>query len=96
MLSFIPKTKKVQLTNLCYSKIDYQSFKGDTLFYFDQPYFITSAAYNDGKRGMEGWNADSEIELLNILKKIDKLGLKFILSNVISHKEKTNHILNEC
>ncbi len=95
MLSFIPKTKKVDLTNLCYSEIDYHSFEKDTLFYFDPPYFITSAAYNDGKRGMKGWNADSEIELLSILTKIDKLGLKFILSNVIAHKGKTNHILNE-
>ena len=65
------------------------------MFYFDPPYFITSAAYNDGKRGLKGWNADSEIELLSILTKIDKLGLKFILSNVIAHKGKTNHILNE-
>ena len=95
MLSFIPKTKKVDLTNLCYSDLEYNTFEKDTLFYFDPPYFITSAAYNDGKRGMKGWNADSEIELLSILTKIDKLGLKFILSNVISHKGKTNHILNE-
>ena len=35
----------------------------DTVFYFDPPYFITSATYNDGKRGFIGWNADEETNL---------------------------------
>ena len=63
------------------------------MFYFDPPYYITSAAYNDGKRGMKGWGIEQEKELLSILKFLDSLGYKFILSNVIKHKERTNNIL---
>ena len=65
------------------------------MFYFDPPYYITSAAYNDGKRGMKGWGLNEEVELLNTLKHIDELGHKFILSNVIRHKEKEHTLLIE-
>ena len=67
ILSFIPKTKQVKITNLDYLKIDFNSFPKDSLFYFDPPYFITNAAYNDGKRGGKGWSIKEETELLNYL-----------------------------
>jgi len=92
---FIPKTKNTKLINSCYSTLNWSSFKLDTVFYFDPPYFITSAAYNDGKRGAEGWNADHEAELLNTITKIHNLGYKFILSNVLIHQNKTNNLLLE-
>ena len=94
--NFKTKTKNYDLQNKCYTKLKWNDFPSDTLFYFDPPYFITSAAYNDGKRGMNGWNGDSEVELLSILTKIHQLGYKFILSNVINHRGKTNHLLLEC
>jgi len=93
--NFKTKTKNYELQNKCYTELKWNDFPSDTLFYFDPPYFITSAAYNDGKRGMNGWNGDSEVELLSILTKIHQLGYKFILSNVIHHRGKTNHLLLE-
>ena len=93
ILNFKPKTKKYELINKCYTKLKWEEFPLDTIFYFDPPYFITSAAYNDGKRGMNGWNGESEVELLSIISKLNQLGYKFILSNLLYHKGKTNHIL---
>jgi adenine-specific DNA-methyltransferase len=93
ILNFKSKTKKIELINKCYTKLKWEEFPIDTIFYFDPPYFITSAAYNDGKRGMKGWNGESEVELLSIISKLNQLGYKFILSNLIYHKDKTNHIL---
>ena len=94
VLKFKPKSN-VLLTDKCYTKLKWEKFPQDSVFYFDPPYFITSASYNDGKRGLKGWNGDSEIELLSNLTKIDSLGYKFILSNVLHHRNKTNHLLIE-
>lgn len=67
----------------------------DTFFYCDPPYLITLGSYNDGKRGFNGWNESDEIRLLEFLKEIHDNGGKFMLSNVVEHKEKTNEILKE-
>ncbi|HFU4479650.1 TPA: Dam family site-specific DNA-(adenine-N6)-methyltransferase, partial [Streptococcus suis] len=93
--NFTSKTKNVQFTNLDYIYIDYKKFPQDTIFYFDPPYFITNASYNDGKRGFKGWSSEQEVELLDYLTKLDEGGYKFILSNVIRHKDKTNHLLEK-
>ncbi len=95
ILNFKVKTKNLKMMNVDYTTINWSEFPPDTVFYFDPPYFITSAAYNDGKRGMKGWSADEELELLNTLSHIDSLGYKFILSNVMHHKDRTNHLLQK-
>lgn len=95
ILNFKIKSKTLKITNDDYTSINWDGFPTGTLFYFDPPYFITSAAYNDGKRGMKGWSADEEVELLNILCYIDSLGHKFMLSNVMHHKDRTNHLLQK-
>lgn len=93
IMNFKPKAPTIELINDDYTKLNWESFSKNTLFYFDPPYFITSAAYNDGKRGMKGWSLNEEIELLGILKSIDNMGYKFILSNVVKHKEKEHSLL---
>ncbi len=93
ILNFTTKTKEIQFTNLDYINIDYSAYNKNTVFYFDPPYYITSASYNDGKRGFKGWSADEETELLDILLSIDRMGYKFVLSNVIKHRDRTNFIL---
>ena len=50
---------------------------------------------NDGKRGFIGWDADEETKLLEFMDTINKNGYKFILSNVIYHGDKVNHLLEE-
>ena len=58
-------------------------------FYFDPPYYLGEATYNENS----GWNKEKEIELLDFIKKIDDKGNKFALSNVIEHKGMKNDIL---
>ena len=45
------------------------------------------------KERMKGWGLNEEIELLGVLKHIDELDYKFILSNVIKHKDKEHSLL---
>lgn len=93
ILNFRSKTKKIRFNSEDYKNIDYNSFDKDTLFYFDPPYIITSAAYNDGRRMNMQWTEDDEFELLNLISRLDKNGYKFLLSNVIEHNGKKNELL---
>lgn len=93
ILSFRTKTPTVEFVNSDYTTMRWNEFEPETVFYFDPPYFITSASYNDGKRGLKGWGSEEEEELLAILTHIDNLGYKFMLSNVIEHKGKTHNLL---
>ena len=65
----------------------------NTFVYLDPPYLITLGSYNDGKRGFNGWTEKDEIKLLEFLTKLNKKGVKFMLSNVLEHKEKKNELL---
>lgn len=95
ILGFIPKTKDIELLNKSYDDIDIEDYPRDTVFYFDPPYFITKAEYNDGKRGFKGWDSDEESKLLDFLNHIDQSGRKFMLSNVVEHNGKVHNILIE-
>lgn len=92
---FIPRTINYELFNLSYKDLDITHLDKNSVFYFDPPYFITNATYNDGKRGFIGWNADEETKLLEYITFLHENGFKFILSNVIYHNENTNYILAE-
>ena len=87
------RTPEYEMISGAYNTVDFRTFPEDTLFYFDPPYLITTAEYNDGRRGLEGWTAKNEIELLAYLSEIDRAGYKFMLSNVIRHKGKVHHVL---
>ena len=93
ILNFNIKAPRVELTSKNYLDIDFTAYPQDTVFYFDPPYFITRAEYNDGKRGMEGWSAQKESELLDFLNNLHLKGYKFMLSNVVQHNGRTHHIL---
>jgi len=95
IINFKPKVKKIKLRNLDFQNFDYKKFSKDSLFYFDPPYFITNGSYNDGKRGFNGWDADLETKLLKFITQLHYDGYRFMLSNIINHKNKTNHILKE-
>lgn len=90
---FDVKTKEFELVLGRYEDTDLSCFPKDTVFYFDPPYFITNAEYNDGKRGLDGWDAEKENELLSYLSKLNSMGYKFMLSNVLKHNGKTHHML---
>ncbi len=57
--------------------------------YFDPPYLITYSDYN------KLWNEEEEKRLYSLLTQLDKKGIKWGLSNMLSHKGKYNNILFE-
>lgn len=86
------KEKNVSFYSRNFSEMDEFTNK-NTFIYADPPYLITLGSYNDGKRGFNGWNEKDEIELLHFLEKMDKKGVKFMLSNVMEHKNRKNELL---
>ena len=95
ILNFTPKSPLLEMHQGSYLELDINKYAKGTVFYFDPPYLITTAEYNDGKRGFKGWNSDMEAELLSFLSTIDKNGQYFMLSNVIEHQGKVNNMLKE-
>ncbi len=89
---------RIQESNIIFSHHDFEFFDFSNLnnhdfVYCDPPYLVTTATYNDGKRGFTGWNNNQEKKLLQLLCKLHQQKIKFALSNVIEHKGKVNNIL---
>ena len=55
---------------------------------------MSDASYNR-KGKQEGWNETTEKDLYRILLTLHSRGINFALSNVLEHKGKFNHFLNE-
>ncbi len=96
VMNFITKSnrKDVEIRSL-----DFQDFiteieekylnPKETLFYFDPPYLLSNATYNDV------WNEEDEKRLIILLECLTKKGYKWCLSNVLSSKGKRNKILED-
>lgn len=82
------KRKKVEFFNKDFRDESLYSSK-DSLYYFDPPYLITTAPYNNS------WSENDEIELLFLLDKLHENGIKFALSNVLLSNGKRNTILEK-
>ncbi|ALD66573.1 Dam family site-specific DNA-(adenine-N6)-methyltransferase [Spiroplasma cantharicola] len=96
IISFSNKIKKMNLTVESNSYEYYEEIiDKNTFIYLDPPYLITTASYNDGKRGFKGWNKIEEEKLLNFIDRINSKGAKFMLSNVLIHKGDKNEILKK-
>lgn len=57
-----------------------------TFLYLDPPYRSTTGAYNDGKRGFQGWTKSHEERMCKMLDETDSEGNKFMLSYVLENK----------
>ncbi len=89
------KEKECYFSNLCFTDFDFSRFGENDFVYCDPPYLITTGTYNDGKRGFKGWSLKEEVQLLELLDKLNRRNIKFALSNVIEHKGKSNDILKK-
>ena len=87
------KTKDIEFTSCNFDEYDFSTLKQGDFVYADPPYLITTGTYNDGKRGFTGWNEITEKKLLELLEELNHRNIQFGLSNVISHKGKSNLIL---
>ena len=65
---------------------DYKNYfpfiKKGSFVYCDPPYLNSCGAYNDGRRGFNGWDREQDTELRNFLDMLSKKGVKFMLSNM--------------
>lgn len=91
IVSYSNRTKNM---NIVFKSMDYKSYakeiEKDDFVYCDPPYLISCGAYNDGKRGFNGWDENQEMQLLEFLKKLDDRGIRFMLSNMVDRNQKSN------
>lgn len=87
------KSKNIQFKNNDFHNINFNSVADKHFFYADPPYLVTVGAYE--RDYFCKWSEDYEKELLNTLDILNDKGCKFALSNVLTHKGKTNEILSE-
>lgn len=63
----------------------------DDFVYLDPPYSLTDATYMKSN----SWTEDQDMELWEYLERLDAMGLKFAMSNVLSHRGKVNQTLTD-
>jgi len=97
LCEFLEAIKKIDCTflHLSFEKFNFSSLTEEDFIYCDPPYLITTANYNDGKRGFKGWTETEEKQLLALLDNLHQKNIKFALSNVIEHENKKNQILED-
>lgn len=97
MAKLISFCRRIQEQNVVLLSRDFENMgeyiTKDSFVYCDPPYYITLGSYNDGKRGFKGWTEKDELRLYKMLERFDKRGIKFMLSNVLDHKERHNDLL---
>lgn len=86
----------LRIQNCEFSLKDFRKFNlfqltDKSLVYCDPPYLITNATYNE----KDGWTTQDEIDLLSLLDELNIRGIRFALSNVLSHEGKENPLLTE-
>lgn len=91
--SLIDFVDGIKQKNVCISNLDYREeelYTGDNkFFYFDPPYLITTAPYNND------WTFENEKALLKLLDWLNSENKKFALSNVLLSNGKENLLLKE-
>lgn len=95
--AFITRLHERNIAFTCcdFDRFDFTGLGERDLVYCDPPYLITTGTYNDGRRGVTGWNEAQERTLLNILDELHARGISFALSNVLEHRGKKNTVLVE-
>ena len=92
---FIEKIQLFEFSSKDFREFDYSILNRGDLVYCDPPYTISTGSYNDGKRGFNGWSEQDDLDLMNILDELSERGVRFALSNVLSHKGTINEALQE-
>lgn len=85
--------KNIEFYHKDFLEVDLSGLGERDFVYCDPPYLISTGAYNDGKRGFKDWTEKEERELLALLDRLNEQGVRFALSNVLYHKERSNDIL---
>jgi len=84
------RDKKIKFTSLDFRDFfEKNEFKKDDFVYLDPPYLIAASEYN------KLWDEDSETDLLKMMDKLNKKGIRFALSNVTHYNGRKNILLIE-
>ena len=96
MISFsrIVKEKNIEFKNSDYSELS-GVINNNSFVYLDPPYRLTTGAYNDGKRGFNGWGIEEERRLFEFVDSLNDKSICFMISYVMEHKGKTNNELKK-
>ena len=86
-------SKNFIFSSFDFREFDFSNLSSGDIVYCDPPYSISTAAYNDGKRGFNGWSEKDDIDLFDLLDSLTKRGILFALSDVTEHKGMTNDAL---
>jgi len=94
MISFsrVIKEKKIDIESRNYTDF-LEKISHDTFVYMDPPYRLTTGSYNDGKRGFENWDIESEKKMFDFADKLTERSICFMISYVAGHKGKVNNEL---
>lgn len=95
--SFVEKLHRGNYTFTAKNFIDFDfsNFDENDFIYCDCPYSLGVGVYQDGKRGFNGWSKNDDKQLFIILDKLNKMGIRFALSNVFENKGMINKELIE-
>ena len=91
--AFIDRLKSIPciFENTDFSNFDINELGENDFVYCDPPYLISCATYNE--QGL--WNEDLESSLYNFLDRLNARHINFALSNILTSKGKSNHILQQ-
>ncbi|MDF7665929.1 Dam family site-specific DNA-(adenine-N6)-methyltransferase [Bifidobacterium sp. ESL0745] len=97
LVRFVNKLNSIDaiFQDLYFTKVDTSHLTERSFVYADPPYLITTGNYNDGNRGFVNWTQKQEHELYNMLDALDGRGIRFAMSNVLSHKGAVNESLQQ-
>ena len=83
------KAQKPIIINQDFRHFNISQLDRQSLVYLDPPYLISTATYNEGG----GWTEQDEQDLLAFLDELDARHIRFVLSNMLEHKGRKNHLL---
>jgi adenine-specific DNA-methyltransferase len=95
LLAFLEKIKGYDINFAAqdFTEVDLSDLGYGDMVYCDPPYLITTGSYNDGNRGFKDWKEAQETALYDLLDRLHRQGVRFALSNVLTHKGIRNEIL---
>lgn len=81
----------IEFLNKDFRYLEPKELNDKDFVYFDPPYLVTCAAYNE----KDGWNQQNDIDLMNLCDRLNNNNVKFAMSNVFENKGKSNDMLKE-
>lgn len=90
---YVVQEKKIKMLNMnAFDLLESITKNEQQFIYLDPPYTNTTAIYNEQRAG-GGWSIDDDNKLFQELNRLNKLGIKWAMSNVLENKGiKNTHI----